>query len=101
MDLVDLVRRRWETMAFLAIVFPRVAAGSLGLGLGSPFGEGRGLAFAGADGLFQLPSQFCDLGSEFGNLFVEFPATGTRRLVHTEMLPHQPLFNCAGGREGR
>jgi hypothetical protein len=93
-------RWRWS-VAVGAVSVARLATGCFRIGLGWSFAKRSPLAFAGADGLFQLPSQFRDLSSEFGNLFVEFPATGTRRLVHTEMLPHQPLFNCAGGREGR
>ncbi|MDB5312776.1 MAG: hypothetical protein JWO38_6978, partial [Gemmataceae bacterium] len=38
---------------------------------------------------------------EFGDTLEEIPTTGTRGLVHTAMLPDQPLFNCTGCREGR
>ncbi len=80
----------------LVVSIAGLAAGRFRIGLRRTFAERRSLSLAGANGLIQLPGQLSDLGREFGNLLGEFPAAGARRLVHSAMLPHQPLANCAG-----
>src|SRR5262249_37289051 len=55
-------------------------------GLGRTLAERGGLPLAGADGLLQLPGQFGDPGFEFGDTLEEFPAAGTRGLVHAAIV---------------
>jgi hypothetical protein len=59
-----------------------LAAGRLRVGLGRAFAEGGGLPLTGADGVVELPGQVGDPCFECGDTTEEFPATGTRGLVH-------------------
>lgn len=73
-------------MAVLAVGVARLAAGGLRFGLGRTFAERGSPALAGAHRLVQLPGQFGGLGCEFGSPFGEFPAAGTRGLVHAAIV---------------
>jgi len=62
---VDLLRRRRGAVAW---GMSRFAAGSLGVRLGRPLGEGSGLALARPAGLFQLGLESFHLGAQLVNL---------------------------------
>jgi hypothetical protein len=65
---VDLVEvGGWLPMSLGAVIRAGLAAGPLRLGLGRPFGEGRGLALAVALRLLQLAGQALNLGFELGD----------------------------------
>jgi hypothetical protein len=77
-------------MGLGAVVRAGLAAGLFGLGLGRALGEGRGLALAGALGLFQLAGQafdlsfeLCEAALEVGDALVALPAALTDRGIHT------------------
>jgi hypothetical protein len=61
----------------------RLAAGGLRVGLGRTLAEWGGLTLAGAEGVVEPPGQLGDPGFEVGDTQEEFPAVGTRGLVHT------------------
>ncbi len=101
--LVALVRRRLgrRAMAVSAVGIASLASGSFRLGLGRPFAEGRGLTFAGADGLVEPPRRIGDLGLKVGDLGLEFgdpllqdQALRTR-LDHAVMLAKGRPVSCA------
>ena len=64
----------------------RRAAGRFRVGLGRTLAERAGLSLAGAGGGVEPPGQLRDLGFEFGDTLEEFPAAGTRGLVHTAIV---------------
>jgi hypothetical protein len=59
-----------------------LAAGRLRVGLGRTFAEGCGLPLAGAECVLERPGQLGDPCFECGDTTEEFPAAGTRGLVH-------------------
>jgi hypothetical protein len=68
-----------RSMAVAAVLSAGFAAGRFGVGLGGPFGEGGGLAFAGAAGLIEVALQLrvgvgeaFDLGLEFIQAALQF-----------------------------
>ena len=63
-DLVDLFGARRLAVGLGAVLPARLAAGSLGLGLGRPLGEGRGLALVLAAGLVEFGPEALVLGLE-------------------------------------
>jgi hypothetical protein len=76
----------WLPMGLGAVIRAGLAAGPLRLGLGRPFGEGRGLALAGALRLLQLAVQAFDLGFQLG---------------HTVPQVSDESVACAAARAGR
>ena len=82
----DLFGRRRRAVAVRAVGVARLAAGRLRVGLGRPLAERGGLPLAGAEGVVELPGQLGDLGFEFGDTLEEFPAAGTRGLVHAAIV---------------
>ena len=82
----DLFGRRRRAVAVGAVGVARLAAGRLRVGLGRPLAERGGLPLAGAEGVVELPGQLGDLGFEFGDTLEEFPAAGTRGLVHAAIV---------------
>ena len=69
-----------------AVGVARLAAGCLRVGLGRTFAEWGGLSLAGAHSLVEPSGQLSDLGFEFGDTLEEIPTTGTRRLVHDDIV---------------
>ena len=82
----DLFGWRRRAVAVGAVGVARLAAGRLRVGLGRPLAERGGLPLAGAEGVVEPPGQLGDLGFEFGDTLEEFPAAGTRGLVHAAIV---------------
>ncbi len=78
----DLAGRRRGSMAVGAVGVARLAPGGFRVGLGRAFAERGGLPLARAEGVGERPGQLGDPGFECGDALEEFPAAGTRGLVH-------------------
>jgi hypothetical protein len=91
----DLLGRGWRAVTVLAVGIARLATGWLRVGLGWAFAERGGLPLADAQSVIELPGQLGDLGFEFGDTLEEFPAAGTRGLVHDAIVGMWEARFCA------
>jgi hypothetical protein len=82
-------------MAVRAMLGAGLAAGRVGLGLGRTLAEGRRLAFAGAQALFEAARQFDDLRFEFGHAPGLRLAIRAREFSHADMLCSAAAISCA------
>jgi hypothetical protein len=92
----DLLGRGRRAVGVLAVGVARLAAGGLRVGLGWALAERSGLPLAGAERVIELPGQLGDPGFEFGDTLQEFPAAGTRGLVHAAIVWMREARFCAG-----
>ena len=80
----------------------RLAARSLGVGLGRPLGEGRGLPLARSSGLLQLGLESLDLGTEFVDqaslppILIEEFVIGGGRAIHRRGFTRPRAANAMG-----
>jgi hypothetical protein len=82
-DLVDLFGAGRLAMCLGAVIFPGLAAGLLGLVIRRAFGEGGGLAHAGAGRLVELAAEALVLGLQVAEASLKGLAAGTRDGLHT------------------
>jgi hypothetical protein len=85
-DLVDLFGGRGLTVGLGAVVWAGLSAGSLGLGRGLAFGEGGGLALAGAGRLVELTAEALVLRLQVTHASLKGLASGTRDRLHTSII---------------
>ena len=83
MDFVDV--GGWLPMGLGAVIRAGLAAGSPRLGLGRPFGEGSGMALAGAGRLIELAAEALVLGLQVTEASLKGLAAGTRDGLHTSI----------------
>jgi hypothetical protein len=84
--LVDFVEvGGWLPMGLGAVIRAGVAAGPLRLGLGRPFGEGGGLALAGAGRVLELAAEALVLDLQVTEAPLKGLAAGTRDGLHTSL----------------
>jgi hypothetical protein len=75
----------WLPMGLGAVIRAGLAAGPLRLALGRPFGEGGGLALAGAGGLVKLAAEQLVLGLQVVQASLKGLAASTRDGLHTPL----------------
>jgi hypothetical protein len=84
-DLIDLVGGGRLAVGLAAVVLARLATGLLGLARGLTFGEGSGLALAGAGRLVELAAEALVLGLQVTQASLKGLAAGTRDGLHTPL----------------
>jgi hypothetical protein len=82
-DLVNLFGAGRLTVGLGAVVFTGLAAGLIGLAGGLAFGEGGGLALAGAGRLVELAAEAVVLGLQVTEASLKGLAASTRDGLHT------------------
>jgi hypothetical protein len=90
-DLVDLVRCRRGAVGLGPVVSTWLAAGLLRLLPGLAFGEGAGLALAGAGRLVELAAQAVVLGLQVVDASLKGLAAGTQDGFHTTIIGEAQL----------
>jgi hypothetical protein len=95
---IDLIGWRRRQMGVLPVGVPGLAAGRLGVGLGRPLAERRGLPLAGAEGLVAPPGQVSDLRPQGGDFDHQSPTARARRFVHASSVAIRPSLSCARSR---
>src|SRR5262249_12434661 len=94
-DLIDLFGAGRLAVGLGAVVLARLAARRLGLGDGLAFGEGGGLALAGAGRLVELAAEAFVLGVQVAEASLKGLAAGTRDGSHTLLYAsHWPQLSC-------
>jgi hypothetical protein len=83
-----------RAMAVAAVLGAAFATRPFGMRHGRPLGEGSGLAFAGALGLFELTCELLQLGFEFGQAALEDQTVGTE-LRHVASIRKRLPISCA------
>jgi hypothetical protein len=84
-NLVDLFAAGRLAVGFGTVVFAGLAAGLLGQVGGLAFGEGGGLALAGAGRLVELAAEALVLGLQVAEASLKGLAAGTRDRLHTPL----------------
>ena len=92
-ELIDVFGRL--AMGLGAVIVAGFAAGLFGLGLGRPFGEGGGLAFAGAVLLVELLLQLDDAGLQSGDAALELLTPQTDGSSHAFTIAERESVSCA------
>ena len=86
MNLVDLFRGGRLAVGLGAVVLTGLAAGFLGWSLGCAFGEGGGLALAGAGRLVELAAEALVLGLQVVDASLKGLAVGTPDRFHAGII---------------
>jgi hypothetical protein len=84
----------------VAVGVARLATGGFRVRLGRAFSERGGLPLAGAECVFELPGQLGGPGFECGDTLEEFPAAGTRGLVHAGRIGNGRAISSPGSPRG-